>query len=116
MKYVRQLAVILAVSFAGEILNRVIPLPIPASIYGIVIMFALLETGLLPLSAVAETGDLLIEVMPLMFIPAAVGILDSWELIRGSLLAYVVIVAVSTVVVMGVSGTVTQLIIRRRGK
>lgn len=116
MKYIRQLAVILAVSFAGEIPGRVIPLPIPASVYGIVILFALLEAKLLPLSAVEETGDFLIEVMPLMFIPAAVGILDSWGLIRGSVLAYLAIVAVSTVVVMGVSGAVTQFIMRRSGK
>lgn len=116
MKYIKELAVILAVSFAGEALNRLIPLPVPAGIYGIVILFLLLITKILPLSAVEKTGDFLIEIMPLMFIPAAVGLLSSWDSIKDSVLAYVAIAAVSTVIVMGVSGIVTQLIMRHGGK
>lgn len=112
MKYIKQLAVILAVSFAGEGLNRLIPLPVPAGVYGIAILFLLLVTKVLPLSAVDDTGDFLIDIMPLMFIPAAVGLMDSWGDVKSSALAYIVIVLVSTVVVMGVAGSVTELIIK----
>ncbi len=116
MKYIKELAVILAVSFAGEVLNRLIPLPVPAGIYGIVMLFLLLFTKLLPMSAVEKTGDFLIEIMPLMFIPAAVGLISSWGSIKDSVVAYVVIALVSTVVVMAVAGVTTQLIIRHGGK
>lgn len=116
MKYIKQLAVILAVSFAGEGLNRLIPLPVPAGIYGIVILFLLLVTKALPLSAVEETGDFLVEIMPLMFIPAAVGIIDSWDGIKSSVLAYGIIILVSTVIVMGVAGKVTDTILTARRK
>ena len=117
MKYIKQLAVILAVSFAGEVLNGVIPLPVPAGIYGIVILFLLLLLKILPLSAVERTADFLIEIMPLMFIPAAAGLIDSWVNIKSSVIAYAVITLVSTVIVMGVSGGVTQLVIRmKKGK
>ena len=112
MKYIKQLFLILAASFFGEALNYLIPLPIPAGIYGIAILFAFLQVKLLPLSAVEETSDFLIEIMPLMFIPAAVGLLDSWGVIKASALKYLVICAVSTVIVMGVSGLVTQAVIR----
>ena len=77
MKYLKQFGMILFISFLGEILRAVIPLPIPASIYGLVLMLTALLTGILPLEKVRDTGKFLIGMMPLMFIPAAVGLLDS---------------------------------------
>ena len=113
MKYLRQFMIILLVSFWGELLKYVIPLPVPASIYGLVILFILLETGILKLNAVKETSVFLIEIMPLMFIPAGVGLLESWGDLNSMLLEVVVIILVSTVLVMGVSGKVTELVLKR---
>lgn len=112
MKFIKELVLILAISFVGEVFNRLIPLPIPAGVYGIVILFVLLTTKIVPLSAVEKTGDFLIEIMPLMFIPAGVGVITSWSGVRDSVVPFVVITIVSTVVVMAVSGLVTQGIIR----
>ena len=105
--------IILLVSFWGELLKYVIPLPVPASIYGLVILFILLETGILKLNAVKETSVFLIEIMPLMFIPAGVGLMESWGDLNSMLLEVVVIILVSTVLVMGVSGKVTELVLKR---
>ena len=113
MKYLKQFGMILFISFLGEILRAVIPLPIPASIYGLVLMLTALLTGILPLEKVRDTGKFLIEIMPLMFIPAAVGLLDSWSALRPILLSVAVITVVTTVAGMGVSGRVTQFVIRR---
>lgn len=116
MKYVRQFLLILAISFIGEFLKYVLPLPIPASIYGMAILFAGLMTGLIKLEAVKDTGKFLIEIMPLMFIPAGVGLLESWGVLRPIVLKIAVITVVSTVVVMAVSGRVTQGVIRSQRK
>ncbi len=113
MKYLRQFMIILLVSFVGELLKYVIPLPVPASIYGLVILFILLETGILKLDAVKETAVFLIEIMPLMFIPAGVGLMESWGDLNSMLVEVVVIILVSTVLVMGVSGKVTELVLKR---
>ena len=113
MKYLRQFMIILLVSFWGELLKYVIPLPVPASIYGLVILFILLETGILKLNSVKETSVFLIEIMPLMFIPAGVGLMESWGDLNSMLLEVVVIILVSTVLVMGVSGKVTELVLKR---
>lgn len=113
MKYLRQFMIILLVSFLGELLKYVIPLPVPASIYGLVILFILLETGILKLDAVKETSVFLIEIMPLMFIPAGVGLMESWGDLNSMLVEVVVIILVSTVLVMGVSGKVTELVLKR---
>lgn len=116
MHYLRQFMIISLISFIGEALSFLIPLPIPASIYGIVIMLALLTSGKLKVESVKDVSLFLIAVMPVMFIPATVGLMDSFALLRGSLFAYAVILIVSTAAVMVVSGLVTQRIIRRENK
>lgn len=113
MKTLGQIFIILLISLLGELLNYLIPLPIPASIYGIVILFCLLEFRVIPLRAVKETGDFLVSIMQLMFIPAAVGLLESWNVIRPNWLPYILITLISTFVVMFVSGRVTQAVICR---
>ena len=112
MKYIRQFLLILLVSFVGEALKYLIPLPIPASIYGLLLLLAALLTGIVKLEAVKDVSRFLIEIMPLMFIPAAVGLLDSWGALSGIFVQVIVVTVISTVLVMGVSGVVTQFIIR----
>ena len=116
MKYLKQFLIILTISFIGEILNRFVPLPVPASIYGIVIMFLCLLLKIIKLEQVKDAADFLIAIMPVMFIPAAVGLIDSFEILRPSLLAYITITVITTIVVMAAAGTVTQLIIRNAAK
>lgn len=115
MKYIRQLLVILSVSFIGEVLHALIPLPVPASIYGLVLMFLLLCTGIVKLHHVNETARFLLDIMPLMFIPAGVGLLTSWDVLQPILLPAAVITLVVTVVVMAVTGHVTQLVMKLKG-
>lgn len=107
---------ILLVSFLGELLKYAIHLPVPASIYGLVILFILLETGALKLDAVKDTAIFLIEIMPLMFIPAGVGLLTSWSLLQSFLVPLLVITVVSTFIVMIVTGKVTDFLISRKEK
>lgn len=116
MKWMKQFGIILLISFVGEILEKWIPLPIPASIYGIILLFLCLKLNIIPHEAVHETGKFLIEIMPLMFIPAAVGLLETWDVIAPTWLEYVAVTVISTWVVMIVSGRVTQFVIRRKRK
>ncbi|MBR5335913.1 MAG: CidA/LrgA family protein [Bacteroidaceae bacterium] len=116
MKYISQFAIIIAISLVGELLNRFIPLPIPASIYGMTILFTLLASGAMKLSAVKETGKFLIYLLPIMFVPPTVGLIESWEVMQDFLVAIIAISLLSTVVVLGVTGRVTQYIIRKKEK
>lgn len=114
MKYLLQFLIIISVSFIGELLHFLIPLPIPASIYGITILFVALQCRWIKVKDIKETSSFLIAVMPVMFIPAATGLLDSWDAVRPSLVQYLTITVVSTFIVMGVSGKATQHIIRKK--
>ncbi|MBD8972825.1 MAG: CidA/LrgA family protein [Clostridiales bacterium] len=112
MKYMKQFCLIMFISFLGEVLHHYLPLPIPSSIYGLVILFVGLMTGVVKLSHVEETGRFLIEIMPLMFIPAAVGLLESWGILAPIWIPIVGITLITTVIVMIVSGKITQFVIR----
>ena len=116
MRFIRQILIIFGVTLAGELLNRYIPIPVPASIYGLVIMLILLMTGIIKKEAVSEAGNFLLEVMPLMFIPAAAGVVDKWSVIKPVWFPTVIIIVVVTVIVMIVTGVVTQFVIDRKGE
>ncbi len=116
MKYVKQLMIILLVSLLGELLYAYIPLPIPASIYGLVLMLVGLCTGVIRLASVQETAKFLVSIMQVMFIPAAVGLLNAWGVLRPILLPVTIIMVVSTVLVMVASGEVAQWVQKREGK
>jgi len=114
MKYVRQFCIILAVSLLGEVLHALIPLPIPASIYGMVLMLAALLTKVIRLEQVETTADFLVAVMPIMFIPPAVGLMGLSRDILPFLVPALLAVFLLTPLTMGASGSVTQALLKRR--
>ena len=116
VKLVRQFLIIASISFLGEGLRALIPFPIPASVYGLILMFTALCLGIVKPRQVNDAARFLIEIMPVMFIPAAVGLLESWETLRPVILPVGVITVVSTVVVMAVTGHATQAVILFREK
>lgn len=116
MNYLKEITVILAVSFAGEGLHALLPLPVPASIYGIVLMLLLLMTKVIKVDHVKHVSAWLVEIMPVLFIPPAVGLIGIWDVISQRVVQYVAISVVSTLVVMGISGWATQLVIRHSEK
>ena len=116
MKYVKQFVIIIAISFIGEFLKYVLPLPVPASIYGMVLMFVALLTGVLKLDDVKDTAKFLIEIMPLMFIPAGVGLMVSWNTLKPLLIPVAIITVVTIITVMIVSGHTAQFVLKRQEK
>ena len=79
----------------------------------VLLMFLCLQLRVFRLEDVRDTALFLIEIMPLMFIPAATGLMTSWGIIRAKLFAYLAIAVITTVLVMVVSGRVTQFFLRR---
>lgn len=116
MKYVKQFCIILLFSFLGELLHAVLPLPVPASVYGLMLLLAALCAGVVKTEQIQETSKFLIEIMPVMFIPAAVGLLTAWEVLQPIWVPVVIITVLTTVLVMAVTGLVTQGIIQRGKK
>jgi len=117
LKYVSQIAWIAAISFVGELLNYLLPLPIPGSIYGLVLMLILLVTGIVTLDRVKAVGDWLISIMPVMFVGPVVGLISSYDSYKDIIVPVFVITALTTVITMAATGLTAQGIIRlQRGK
>ena len=116
MKYLKQVLIILAFTGLGEALAYLIPLPIPAAIYGLVLMLAALLTGLLKLRQVQESADFLISIMPVIYVPICVRILEYWGVISQNATAILSLTVLSTFLVFAVSGLVTQALMKKGGK
>lgn len=116
MKYLRQFAIILLISTLGELLRVWIPLPIPASVYGLVLMLLALITGILNVHQVKEVSSFLIEIMPVMFIPAGVGLLKSWPALQPIWIPVVLTIVLTTIIVMAVTGKVAEAVMRKEHK
>ncbi len=115
MTYLMQFLVILGFSFAGEILHALVPLPIPASVYGLLLLLGALCTGKLKAERVRGAAKFLLDIMPVLFVPSLVGLLDAWPVIRPVVVPALVVAVVSTLVVMAVTGRTAQAMLRRKG-
>ena len=114
MKYIYQALVIAAVTFAAELLKFILPFPFPASIYGLIILFSLLKSGVLKLSQVEDVGGLLLELMPLLLVPTSMSFITSLDAVQRLLLPVLIIGLGGTTLVLFVTGQVTQLCIKLR--
>lgn len=97
----------------GETMQRILPLPIPASVYGLVLLFASLCAGIVKLEQVKETGHFLVSILPILFVTPTVSILEHWNLIAPRLIPIAALILGSTMLTFGISGTVTRLISKK---
>ena len=112
MKHLKQIAIILAVSFAGEALHSIIPLPVPGSIYGLLLMLALLVSGVVKVHDVKTVGDWLITLMPIMFVAPTAGLISGFDSYSGFIIPIIVIVLVTTPLTMVVTGKTAEGLMR----
>ena len=113
MKFIKQFAIIISISFIAELMEFLIPIPVAASIYGLVLMLIGLITKIIPLEKVEGAADFLVQIMPIMFIPPTVGIMTTVDVLKEMLIPLSIISVVSTILIMAVTGRVTQFIIRK---
>ena len=114
--YLFQFARILAFCFLGEVLHVVLPLPVPASVYGLVLLLAALTAGVVKLEQVKETGTYLTGIFPLLFVPAAAGVMELWAEMGEMLLPILIAISPVTVLVMVSAGKTTQALSGRKNK
>ena len=112
MKYLKQFTIILGFCLLGEVLRYLLPLPVPASVYGLAMMFLALVCGAVKLDQVESTADFLVGIMAPMLVPAAVGLMEQFAALRSILIPFFVINVVGLLVTFCVTGHVTQFLLR----
>lgn len=115
MKYIKQFAIIMTVCLLGELLAQLLPFTIPASVYGLFLMLIALMTKIIKPSHVKETSDFLMDVMPIMFVPASVGLVVSWGLLKEILIPVIIVSVLGTLVVMIASGKTVDVLMKLGG-
>lgn len=116
MKYIKQLFIILIVSFVGELVHFLVPLPIPASIYGLAIMFLLLEFRIVKVEQIKDVSSFLLGIMPVFFVPPCVGFINAFPLMKQYGVQFMVIGIGTTILVMVSTGWVVQIIMNIRNR
>lgn len=116
MKYIKQFTIIMTISLLGELLAEILPWTIPASVYGLFLMLMALMTKIIKVEHVKETSDFLMDVMPIMFVPASVGLMVSWGLLKEIMIPVLIVSVLGTLVVMIVSGKTVDFFMKLTGK
>ena len=106
---------ILAFCFLGEVLHSLLPLPIPASIYGLALLLAALKGGLVKLEQVRAAAGFLVSLFPVLFVPSAAGIMELGPVLAENGLPVLLAVTLVTVLVMAAAGRGVQAVSRRKG-
>ena len=113
MKYLSQLCVLLGFTFLGDAIHLFLPLPIPGSVYSLILLFIALCLGIVKLDHVKDVAHFLISIMPILFVAPAVGIAEYWELISTNLLELLLILIGTTATTFAISGCVVQRLTKK---
>ena len=116
MKHLGQIAIIAGVSLVGELLSYVIPLPVPGSIYGLLLMLLLLITKTIRLRQVKAVASWLLSLMPIMFVGPTVSLMASYESYKSFLIPVIVICVVTTILTMAITGCTAQILMFRHNR
>lgn len=111
MEKLKQLGIILGLTFGAEVLYRLLRLPIPASVYGLVLLFLALHFGALSLAKVEGVGDFLLLAMPVFFIGPGVNLMNIFDEVRPILWQALVLIFISTIIVTVITGKVADYIL-----
>ena len=111
---VRGFALLLGLQFLGEVLARGLGLPIPGNVLGMGLLLIALLLGWIKEGWIRDASELLLSHMALLFVPAGVGVMVYFDLLRREWLAIIVALVVSTFVVMAVTGW-TEAWLEKRG-
>lgn len=112
MKYLRQMLIILATYFIGQIIQVLFGLPVPGSVIGLILLFIALEKEIIKPEMIEDTCEFLLSNMSFLFIPAGVGLLTSLNVLKGHWVGFMAILIFSTVIVWVITVSVVKWLSR----
>lgn len=116
MKILKQSAIIAAVCAAAELIKYLLPLPIPASVYGLLLMLAALLTGGIRPEQIETTADFLITIMPVLFVAPTIALVARLDRLASLAVPLLLVATIGTVLVIGLSGKAAQAVGKQEGK
>lgn len=112
MKMLRQMAILLSMIFIGDILNKVLKIPVPGNILGMILLILALQTGIIKLNQIEEVCNFLLDHLSFFFVPAGVGLLSVTGVLKNSWYLLLFICIITTILVIVVTSLVVQFLRR----
>lgn len=116
MKMMYQIGILFGVCLLGQAISVFSPIPFPGSVLSMIILFLLLFFHVIKVDHIQQKADFLLKNMAFFFVPAGIGILSSFDLIRGSLLQLLTVVVVTTILTFGATALTVQGVIALQDK
>ncbi|MDY3928564.1 MAG: CidA/LrgA family protein [Clostridia bacterium] len=116
MKYIEKFLIIAVISFLGELLNYIIPLPVPGSIYGFLILFILLVLKVIKVDEIRPVTDFLLSIMPITFIGPGVGLIVSAGELKSMAIPALISITAGTAVILSIVSLVVEMVLKRDSK
>jgi holin-like protein len=102
--------IILAAYFLGTIIQLALKLPIPGTVLGLILLFLALSFGIVKVEMIEDICDVLISHMSFLFIPAGVGLMTSFNLLKGKVIPFSFIIIITTFIVWIVTAYVVKFL------
>lgn len=113
MNYLKEFVILCTCLFLGIITKHFINFPIPEAVYGMIYLFIAFALKIIEPDDVKKTSNGILHNLAILFVPAGVGIINSYDEIRGKTLVLVLVVVAGTAITMGLTGKIIELLQRR---
>ena len=110
MKYLKQLMIILGAYLLGVAIQLIFNLPIPGTVLGLIILFLGLYSGIIKIEMIEDMCEILISHMSFLFIPAGVGLITSFNLLSDNIVAFFLVILISTIIVWLITAYVVKFL------
>ncbi|NLL82515.1 MAG: CidA/LrgA family protein [Tissierellia bacterium] len=108
---IKQFSIIISILAISYMIEVGLNLPIPASIIGMILLVILLTTRIIKLEQVEKISDMLLKDITLFIIPLSIGIIDKIHLFEGKFLIAILILIISTIVSIIMTGLIMKLML-----
>lgn len=116
MKIFRESIIILCIYLIGEIISKGFNLPVPGNIIAMILLLILLCTNVIKVEKIETISSFFLDHLAFFFIPAGVGLLTSFDIIKSSLIEILLICIITTVIVIVVTGHIVQFLVKHNSK
>ena len=106
-----QIAVLFFICLLGQSISLVLPFPFPGNIIAMMILFILLLTRVIKPGMIQDFTGFLLANMAFFFVPAGVSILESYPIMKDSLLPIFLVCLISTVITFFVTFATVRLVV-----
>lgn len=111
--FFQQALTIAVILFISKIIEAFMPIPMPASVIGLVLLFIALCTGIVKLEQVETVGTTLTNNISFLFVPAGVSVINSLPVLSQSPVLIILLIILSTIFLLICTGFASQLLVTK---